>query len=102
MYLSPLAALFLDLIATFINAYGLIQMKIALQNAELIRKDDGKSDFRRGCCSIRYLLLGAVPVVTANAAHAVTLPFADVSLFTTTCALAILFNMFLSIKLLNE
>jgi len=48
------------------------------------------------------MLLGLIPVLIANAAHGFLLPFADVTLFTTTCAIAILFNMFLSIKFLNE
>jgi len=94
MVLSPISALFVDTLATFLNQFGLIQMKVAHQEAE----KTGKNPY----CTCRWIGFGLCLVSIANTVHVFMLPFGDMSLFTTTCAAAILFSGYLSIKLLNE
>jgi hypothetical protein len=95
----PEIALLCDLIGTFCNAYGFLQMKIALQDSE---KEDSDGKRKSPWCNARWLLCGFGLILVANIIHIGVLPFCDMSLLTTTCSLAILFNCYLSIKLLGE
>ena len=80
-------------------------MKIAHLEAELKAKEAkslGMKVSANGFFSKRWILVGFVCVVVSNLGHVVVLPFADMTLFTTTCSIAILISAFLSIKLLGE
>jgi hypothetical protein len=71
-------------------------MKIAHSNAD---KDKAGSN---GFKSARWWLLGMVPIVIGNIGHILVLPYADMTLFASTCSIAILFNALLSITMLGE
>ena len=97
--LSPLSALAIDTVGTFLNAYGLIQMKMAHQESEQAATEGRSSN---PWCSGRWVFRGFGLVLLANTIHVLVLPFADMSLLTTTCSISILSSCFLSIKLLGE
>jgi len=93
--ISPLTALLIDALATFINQFGLIQMKKAHQDAE-------KQGKKHGVFTVRWLTLGLLCVLLGNVGHVFVMPYGDMTLFITTCSVAILFSGMLSIFLLGE
>jgi hypothetical protein len=71
-------------------------MKIAHSNAD--KKQAGSSGFK----SARWIVLGCGSMITANIGHIMVLPFADMTLFASTCSVAILFCVVFSILMLGE
>ena len=71
-------------------------MKIA--HSEAHKQESGSSGFK----SFRWIVCGASFIIIASIGHVVLLPFADMTLFASTCSIAILMNAFLSMNLLGE
>ena len=94
MSFTPISALIVDTLATFLNAFGLISLKVAHIECE----KSGKNPY----CTIRFLLQGVLLMIVANIVHLCMLPYGDMTLFTITSSFSILFSAYLSIKLLGE
>ena len=99
MTLSPLGALAIDFGFDIMNALGLIHMKIAHKQAEAINKAGGDQN---PFLTKRWFFGGFCSVFIGSFGHVFMLPFADMTLFTTTCSLAILVTMILSMFMLGE
>jgi hypothetical protein len=96
--IDPLTALAIDFGFDIMNALGLIFMKIAHKEAEAINKTGGNQN----SFTTKRWMIGFVCVFVGSFGHVFMLPFADMTLFTTTCSLAILVTMGLSMVILGE
>ena len=88
--IHPLTALAIDFGFDIMNALGLILMKIAHKEVEAINKAGGDQN----SFTTKRWMSGFVCVFIGSFGHVFMLPFADMTLFTTTCSLAILITIF--------